>query len=126
MLNGQLDSFRVNLVDLADVSPLVLVQVVRREHPDSRRPYLNAVLCELLGQGGVLLEEQLSGDTQRLGVGDADTLLELRLDSRILQELVQLRASAVDNNGVEAHVVEEGETRAELVKVFRQDGPADL
>ncbi|KAI6983436.1 Protein arg-6 [Hortaea werneckii] len=52
----------------------------------------------------VLLQEELAGHTQGLAVSDTNALLILRLHAGLLEQLVQLRAGAVDDNWVETHL----------------------
>jgi len=125
-INRRLNRPLVDLVDLAHQVPLLLIQVIGTKHTARDRSSAHAHLLQLLHQLQVLLEKQLARDRQRLAVRDADPLLELRLDARILEELVELRPGAVDDDGEEADVGEEGEGRGELVEVLGDDGAADL
>ncbi|GKT96419.1 LOW QUALITY PROTEIN: putative amino acid decarboxylase [Colletotrichum tofieldiae] len=123
--DGKLDGRLVNAGDLADQVPLLLVEVVGGQDGGQRtRP--DAKALELLDELHVLLEEQLAGDGQGLAVSHTDTLLELGLDTRLLKQAVQLRARAMDDDGVQADLVEEGDVLAEVIEVVGENGTADL
>lgn len=124
--DGSLDSLLVNAGDLADKTPLLLVQVVGAEHASGERLGMDTHLLELVDELEVLLEEEVAGNTERLGIGNTDALLELRLNTGILEEPVELGTSAMDNDGVEANSVEELEGGAKLVEVVGQNCATDL
>ncbi len=126
VLDGVLDGGRVDLVDLADEAVLVAVEVVGAQGAEGHGAHADAVVAQLAVQLVVLLLEQLVGDAQRAGVGDADALLEVRLDAGVLEQPVELRAGAVHDHRAQADVVEEGQAGAQLVEVLREDGAADL
>lgn len=73
---------------------------------------VNAHLLEPVGQSLVFFHKQLARNGERLVIGDSNTLLELGLDAGILEELVQLGAGAVNDDGVQANVVKERKTVA--------------
>ena len=59
-------------------------------------------------------------------VGDPDAVDVVRLDALSLQSAVDLRPRAVEDNGVQADMVQESETGGELLQVVGDDGAADL
>lgn len=124
--DGSLDSLLVNAGDLADKTPLLLVQVIGAEHASGEGLGVDTHLLELVDELEVLLEEEIAGNTESLGIGNTDTLLELGLNTGILEEPVELGTSAMDNDRIEADSVEELEGGAKLVEVVGQDGAADL
>ncbi|KAI6775704.1 hypothetical protein HG530_002462 [Fusarium avenaceum] len=90
--DGFLNRFLVDLCDLSDVLPLLLVETVNKLQ--------------------VLLEEKLASHSKSLGIGDSDTLFELRLNAGLLQE--------------PAEFVKEEHATAKLIEVFGKNGTADL
>ena len=87
---------------------------------------VDALLLELVNEVEVFLKEEVAGDAERLLVGHADAFLELGLDAGLLEQIVELRARTVHDDGVEADGVEEGQAGAQLVEVVGEDGAADL
>ena len=124
--NGRLDGLCLHIVDLANELVGVLVLVLGPEHAAGDRPGADSPRLQCLDQLQVLFQEQLASNSQGLSVGDTDALVVLRLNASLLELLVKLRASAVDDDWEEAHLVEVAERRAELVQVVGQDGTADL
>ncbi len=78
---------------------------------------VDALLLELVNEVEVFLKEEVAGDAERLLVGHADAFLELGLDAGLLEQIVELRARTVHDDGVEADGVEEGQAGAQLVEI---------
>ena len=124
--NGGVDGVGVDLVDLTDELPRVLVLVVGHEDTRGDGTSTNTPRLKSLDELQVLLEEQLARDAQRRSIGDTDSLAVLRLDSSFSEKLVHLGAGSVDDDGEQAHLVEVAQRAAEDIDVIGQDGTANL
>lgn len=108
-LDSSLDWLLVNPIDLANQVVLLLVQVVCGKDAGSDGSGPHAQALQFLHKLEVLLQEKRSGQRQSLPIGDANSILKLWLDTGVLEHLIQLRTSAMHNDGVEADMVEERE-----------------
>lgn len=124
--NGRLNGSLVNAVDLTNQVVLGLVQVVGGKDTGGDGARTDTDALELLHQLHVLLQEQLTGQSQGLAVSDTDSILELGLDAGGLQHAVELGAGTVHDDGVETDVVQEGERGGEGLQVLGDDGTTDL
>ena len=107
VLEGIHDLPLVDVCDVADVLPLVLVQVVGLQGASGDGAGGHApVPLERHDQVHVCLEEQLACNAQRLLVRDANAVDEVGLDARVEEQLVHLGAGAVDDDRVQADGVE--------------------
>lgn len=116
----------VHAIDLTDKVVSLLVEIVGREDTGGKRAGAHTHALQFLDQLQVLLQKQLAGKSQSLAVGHPDTILELWLHAGLLQHAIELGASTVDDDGVETDMVEEGERGRQRVKVFGDNGTANL
>lgn len=125
-LNGRLNGLLVHAIDLANQVVLVLVQVISGEDTRVERARPDTHALQFLNQLQVLLQEQLPGQSQCLSIGDSDSIFELRLDAGVFQHAVKLGSSTVDDNRVQADMVQEGKGGGKSLEVFGDDGTANL
>jgi hypothetical protein len=85
-----------------------------------------AHLLQGLDEAEVLAEADAAGDLQDARGGDAHAVDALAGHAVLGEGLVDLGAGAVEDDGVEPHVLEEGERGGEPVEVARQDVAAHL
>ncbi|KAH3668039.1 hypothetical protein OGAPHI_001793 [Ogataea philodendri] len=74
----------------------------------------------------VLFQETLSDNGHCSLVGDTDTVDVIRLDSLVLEDLIDLRSGTVQNNWIQPHMVQESKTRSKLWQLLGDDGSTDL
>lgn len=79
-----------------------------------------------LDQLEILLQKHPPRNLQRLRIRDPDPIDVLRLDAPLLQNPVQLRPGAVNDDGEQADGAEKGEGRGEGVEFLGDDCAADL
>lgn len=124
--DGRLNGLLVDAIDLTDQVVLGLVEVVGGENTGGQRTSPDTHPLELLHQLHVLLQEQLAGQRQSLTIGNTNSILELGLNTGGLQHPVELWACAVDDDGVETDMVQEGEGGREGLQVLGNNGTTHL
>lgn len=124
--DGRLDRLLVDTSNLSYQTPLLLVQVLGSEHANGQRLSMHTLLLQLVDEFQILPHEQVASHSERLDVCDTDSLLELGLDTSLLEQTVELRTSAMDNDGVKADGIKESQARAQFVEVVGQDSTANL
>ncbi len=96
------------------------------EDAGDHRAGAGAQLLEGLDEAQVLSQGHPAGDLEHAGRGHPDAVEALAGHAVLRQRGVDLGAGAVEDDGVEAHVLEEGERRGEAVQIAREDVAADL
>lgn len=143
--DGSLNGTLVDLCDLANETVLVLVEIIGGEDSGGDGACASAKLFKSGDELKVLVKENAAGNLQSLRVWDAcdvlqqcrkraksrertcytDTVDVVRNDTGTLDDVVELGASTMEDDGVEANTVEEAEVEGELVYLVK-DGTADL
>lgn len=147
--DGSLDGSLVDRGDFADEPVLGLVEVGRAKDAGRNRSRSCSETFESRSELEVFLQKDAPGDLQSLGIchrvrqpahtsaphtlldldlilaGDPNPILVIRDNTLLFQNLVQLRASTVQDDRVESEPVQEGEREGEVVQLVGEDGTAD-
>ena len=121
-----MDRRELDALDLADQAVGIAVEIIGFEHAADDGRGARVLRLQRLDQLEVLRVEDPAHDRQGFRCGHAQAVDRLLDDAGRRQFFVELRTGTMDDDGRQAHVLQEGQRRSQCGEIVAQHRAADL